>query len=51
MYEIEITWMLVVLVLYGVGMFIWGYRVALERATEDLQKMKNELLKAKKRKS
>ena len=40
---IEITWMLVILALYGGGMYFWGYRKALEKATEDLRKMRDEM--------
>lgn len=40
---IQITWMLVVLALYGAGMYMWGYRKALERAMRDMQQMRDEM--------
>lgn len=43
----ETAWMLVVLVLYGAGMYLWGYRKALEKAKKDLQEMKNNLTEGK----
>ena len=39
----ETAWMLVVLALYGAGMYMWGYRKALGKAMGDMQEMKSNL--------
>ena len=41
----DFAWMLVVLVLYGAGMYLCGYRKALKKAMDDLQEMADDMLK------
>ena len=41
----DFAWMLVALVLYGAGMYLCGYRKALNKAMDDLQEMADDMLK------
>ena len=41
----EMVCMIVVLALYGEGMYMWGYRRALARATKDMQVMESNMTK------
>ena len=37
------TYWLIVMVLYGAGMYMYGYRRALKKATDDMRKIADEL--------